>query len=232
MQNAGMTPEYRIISIGTLHAHPLWNEKAALRTGHATTTLISAGDVNILVNPGLPAPALLARLSERTAIQPGQITHVFLTSFEPDHRRALRSFEHAAWLIHEAEREAAKSGYTVTRDEAVEAGDRELAALAEQELALLEQCRDAPDSIAPKIDLFPLPGVTAGNCGLLISLPGSTILICGDAIPTAEHLAQGKVLPHCVSIRQAQESFKEAVEIADVLILGRDNLAFNPLRRM
>ena len=58
-----------------------------------------------------------------------------------------------------------------------------------------------------------------------------TVLVCGDAIPTFEHLSQGKVLPGCVSIETAQESFKEAVENADVLILGRDNLALNPLRR-
>ena len=88
------------------------------------------------------------------------------------------------------------------------------------------------DSIAPRVDLFPLPGVTAGTCGLLLAFPGSTVLICGDAIPTIEHLTQGKVLPTAASIAQAQESFKEAVEIADVLILGRDNLALNPLRRL
>lgn len=227
-----MTPEYRIISIGTLAAHPLWNEKSAVRTGHATTTLISAGDVHILVNPALPAQALLARMSERTPIKSDQITHVFLTSFEQDHRRALRAFEDAVWLVHEPEREAALAGYKITLDEAVEADDQELVTLAEQEIALAQRCQVAPDSLAPKIDLFPLPGVTAGTCGVLLLLPGSTVLICGDAIPTAEHLSQGKVLPHCVSISQAQESFKEAIEIADVLILGRDNIAFNPLRRI
>jgi glyoxylase-like metal-dependent hydrolase (beta-lactamase superfamily II) len=227
-----MTPEYKVISIGTLAAHLLWNEKSPVRTGHATTTLISAGTAQILVNPALPAAALLARLSERSPIRPQQITHVFLTCFEQDHRRALSAFEHAEWLIHEPEREAAMSAYEVTRDEARQADDRELIDLVEREIELLERCRNAPDSIAPSVDLFPLPGVTPGTCGLLIALPGSTALLCGDAIPTIEHLAQGKVLPNCASISQAQESFKEAIEIADVLILGRDNIAFNPVRRL
>ncbi len=231
-----MTPDYRIISIGTLAAHPLWNEKGETRTGHATTTLISVlatrGNVNILVNPSLPPQAMVARLSERAPIGPNDITHVFLTSFDADHRRALSVFENATWLLHEAEQDAAMSGFKVMRAEAKDAGDSELANLIDREIEILEKCETADDSIAHKVDLFPLPGVTAGTCGLLIALPVTTVLICGDAIPTSEHLSQGKVLQHAASIAQAQESFKEAVEIADVLILGRDNLTLNPLRRM
>src|SRR5262245_19772578 len=225
-------PDYRVISIGTLAAHPLWNETAELRTAHATMTLVSAGEAHILVNPGLPAQALVARMSERTPIKPSQITHVFLTSFEQDHRRGLRAFEHATWLIHEAEREAALSGYKVTRAEAVDADDRELIELVDHEIGLLQRCQVAADSIAPSVDLFPLPGMTAGTCGLLLPLPAATVLLCGDAIATSEHLAQGKVLSHCASLSAAQESLKEAVEIADVLVLGRDNLVLNPLRRL
>lgn len=224
--------DYRVISIGTLAAHPLWAERGEQRTGHATTTLISANSAHVLVNPGLPSQALLARMSERTSLEPREITHVFLTSFEADHRRALRAFDHATWLLHEAEREAAASSFRVMREEAADAGDRELSKLLADEVAILERCQDAPDSIASGIDLFPLPGVTAGTCGLLLPLPGSTVLVCGDAIPTAEHLEQGKVLPSCASVAQAQESFREAIEIADVLILGRDNLALNPMRRL
>jgi glyoxylase-like metal-dependent hydrolase (beta-lactamase superfamily II) len=227
-----MPPEFRIISLGTLAAHPLWNERGEVRTGHATTTLITSGQANILVNPSLPPQALLARLSERTSLKPSQITHVFLTSFESDHRRAIRLFEDAAWHLHEPEREAALASITSTRADAMDSGDAELANLIEQEMAILDKCDIAPDSLAPHIDLFPVPGVTAGTCGLLIAMPQLTVLVCGDAIPTFEHLTQGKVLPNCVSIEQAQESFKEAVEIADLLVLGRDNLALNPLRRL
>ena len=63
-------------------------------------------------------------------------------------------------------------------------------------------------------------------------LPTRTVLIAGDAVATIEHLEQGKVLPHCVNLAQAQESFKEAIEIADVIIPGRDNIVLNPLRRI
>jgi len=225
-------PDYRLISIGTLAAHPLWDEKAPSRTGHATTTLIEAGAIKLLVDPGLPAQAMLARLSERTSVRFDEITHVFLTSFQPERRRALRAFESAIWWIGELEKEAALDGLTEQRDEADAAGDHEIRGLAEAEIDQLQRCRIAPDNLAPKVDLFPLPGVTPGTCGLLLALPASTVLICGDAVATAEHLHQGKVLPHCTNLDQAMESFKEAVEIADVLVPGRDNLLFNPLRRM
>jgi glyoxylase-like metal-dependent hydrolase (beta-lactamase superfamily II) len=81
------------------------------------------------------------------------------------------------------------------------------------------------------VDLFPLPGVTAGLCGLLIGEASRTTLICGDAIPTQDHLEQGKVLSTCWNREKAQESFSEAVEIADLLILGRDNAVMNMTRR-
>ena len=223
-------PSYRIISIGTLGAHPLWNERLDVRTPHATTTLVVTDDAKILVNPSLPAPVLLARMSERTSIKPKEITHVFLTSLVADGRRALAAFAGAAWLVHEPEREAAAARLKSGLLDAQQAGETELEERCEQEIGILERCQPAPDRLTPGVDLFPLPGVTPGTCGLLLPLPRATVLICGDAVATEEHLEQGKVLPHCHDVEQAQESFTEAVEIADLLILGRDNITPNPLR--
>lgn len=227
-----MLPTYRIISIGTLEAHPLWNEPAAVRTGHATTTLISVGDDHILVNPALPVQAMAARLSERSQVPADEIDMVFLTSFQPDHRRGLRLFEGSRWLVSEAEKRSAGGALRDARSEAEESGDEELVGHYERELALLERCGVADDSLLPKVDLFPLPGVTEGTCGVLIALPARTVLLTGDAVATIEHLEQGKVLPHVGNLAQAQESFKEAIEIADVLIPGRDNIMLNPMRRV
>ncbi|HRP64390.1 MAG TPA: hypothetical protein PK400_13910 [Phycisphaerales bacterium] len=223
--------DYRIISIGTLAAHPLWNERVDVRTGHATTTLITVGDAHILVDPSLPPQVMLARLAERTPIRPEEITHVFLTSFEPERRRSLSAFEQATWFLHEPEMEGAATALRHRLEEAEEEGDARLEQFFNDQLALLGRCAAAPDSLAPGVDLFPLPGVTPGSCGLLLPLPRMTVLICGDAVATIEHLEQGKVLPTCVDVEQAQESFREAVEIADVLVLGRGEAALNPLRR-
>jgi glyoxylase-like metal-dependent hydrolase (beta-lactamase superfamily II) len=227
-----MLPQFRVISIGTLDAHPLWHDAAPSRTGHATTTLISLGDEHVLVNPSLPAQALAARMSERTPVAIDSVTAVFMTSFQPDHRRGLRLFDAARWLLHEPERQAAAAAFRDSRSEAEEAGDEELVGHYDRELGLLERCEVADDSLMSKVDLFPLPGVTPGTCGLLIALPARTVLIAGDAVATIEHLEQGKVLPSCASLVQAQESFKEAIEIADVLIPGRDNIMLNPMRQV
>lgn len=227
-----MQVEFRVISIGTLATHPLWNEQGQVRTGHATTILIRVGESNILVDPSLPAPVLLARMSERTEVRPEEITHVFLTSFERERLRAITAFDAAEWLLHEPERECARESLDVQLKKAKETGEDELVRLLEVEWNLLDRFQTASDALAPGVDLFPLPGMTPGTCGLLLALPSMTVLVCGDAVATMEHLVQGKVLAQSASLEQAQESFAEAVEIADVLILGRDNIALNPIRRL
>ena len=230
LQPPSVSLNYRVISIGTLAAHPLWEERLETRTAHATTTLIQTDDANILVDPSLPPQALLARLDERSNIKPQQITHVFLTSADVLHRRALAAFSSATWLAHEPELDALQAAFTTQLEEAQRGDEHEIAAAIEQEQEILRNCQPADDSIVEGVDLFPLPGVTPGSCGLLLPLPRATVIICGDAIATAEHLDQGKVLPSCCDIEQAQSSFTEAVEIADLLILGRGNLTLNPLR--
>ncbi len=229
-----MPAEFRVISIGTLASHPMWNDPPGARTGHATTTLISIpkSRTHILVDPSLPPAALLARMSERTPVRAHQITHVFLTSADALHRRALDAFEGATWYAHEDELNTAAGSLPQAISSARAGGDVELAGALERQQAQLARCKPAPDALAPGVDLFPLPGVTPGCCGLLLPLPGSTVLVCGDAVPTIEHLQEGKVLPECADVERARESFAEAIEIADLLILGRDNIAANPVRRL
>jgi len=222
--------DLRVVSIGTLASNDLWNEEAEVRTGHATTTLVRAGDLSLLVDPGLPGQVLEARLRERTGRGLTSITHVFLTSFQHDTARGLDALTHATWWISERERETVgvalagrlKAGIGLEDD-----GDTHT---LERLVAILHRCEPAPDSLATHVDLFPLPGVTSGTTGLLLA-GRETTLICGDAVPTIDHLERGRVLPTCEDQDAAKESFQEAVEIADVLVLGRDNLVVNPTRR-
>ncbi|NIO59098.1 MAG: MBL fold metallo-hydrolase, partial [Acidobacteria bacterium] len=174
--------DYRVISIGTLAAHPLWEERGEVRTGHATTTLVTAGDMHLLVDPSLPPTALLARLGERTPIRASDITHVFLTSADTLHRRGLAAFGSAEWLAGERELTETVAGFE--RQLAESGDDAELSGALRDELAILRRCRPAPDRLHDGVDLFPLPGVTPGCCGLLLSLPQSTVLIAGDAVAT------------------------------------------------
>ena len=220
--------EYRIISIGALSVHDLWQKQGAARTPHATTTLITSGDRTILVDPALPPRAIAARLSERAGLSPDDITDIFLTNFRPAHRMGLATFPDARWLIFEPEREALGQ-YLVSRFQ--EEQDEELKGLFQKEIALLKKTQPAPDQLAPHVDLFPLPGFTPGTCGLLLSLPHATIVVAGDAVPTVEHLQQGRVLRDATDIDQAQTSLIEVVEIADLIIPGHDNIIMNPARR-
>lgn len=225
--------DLRIVSIGALAAHPLWNERAQARTGHATTTLIRSKDRLLLIDPGLPAQALIARLEERANIKPEQVTDVFLTCFKPDVRRAVVAFDQADWWISETEREhvgvmLASRLRELAHDEHA---DEQLKKTMAQDVAILQRCKPAPDQITPHVALFPLPGVTPGMAGALVEDQRHTTLVCGDAVPTVEHLAEGKVLPGCVDVDKARESFTEAVEIADLLVLGRDNIVVNPMKR-
>lgn len=224
--------QFSIVSLGTLAFNPLWNERGPVRTGHATTILITAGARRILVNPGLPAQALTARLSERANIAASDITDVFLTHFVPDTCRGIEAFDSAAWWLSGAEREAVGVALGMQAKRLKETGEeRAVLGALERDLAVLSRCQPAPDHLEDRVDLFPLPGVTPGLCGLLLSHARFTVLICGDAIATEQHLDEGKVLQAAADVDKARESFQEAVEIADLLILGRDNIVVNPTKK-
>lgn len=220
--------DYRIISIGALSVHELWQKQGSARTAHATTTLVRSGDRRILVDPGLPPQVVAARLSERAGLAPEDISDVFLTCFRPAHRWGLAAFPHAKWLIGEAEREAV--GRQLVERFQLE-DDEDAKRFIGEDIATLKRCEPAPDKLAPHVDLFPLPGFTPGTTGLLLSFPGSTVLVAGDAVATQEHLEQGRVLRGAYDVELAQESFREAMEIADVIVPGHDNIVFNPTRR-
>jgi len=220
--------DYRIISIGALSVHELWDKQMEARTPHATTTLVRSEDRVILVDPALPGQVIAARLAERCGLGPEDVTDVFLTCFRPSHRWGITAFPKARWLIAEAERE--QVGVALI-EKLQQEEDEEMRKHIEQDVAVLKRCESAPDKLADQVDLFPLPGYTPGCAGLLLSHVNSTTLIAGDAVATAEHLEQGRVLRGAYDINQAQESFMEAVEIADVIIPGHDNLLLNPTRR-
>jgi glyoxylase-like metal-dependent hydrolase (beta-lactamase superfamily II) len=222
---------FRVISIGTLAANPHWGERGAVRPPHATTTLIVADKMKILVDPSLPAQALVPRLVERAGIGPDQITHVFLTCLNPIHRRGILAFEHAQWLVCEREREAIGVQLVNSIKEAHDANDEDLVKTIGQEIAVVQRTVAAPDKLAVGVDLFPLPGVTPGLAGLLLPGVGATTLVAGDAVPTVEHLSAGQVMSPCYDLEAARESFSEAIEIADWLVCGRDNLIPNQSRR-
>jgi glyoxylase-like metal-dependent hydrolase (beta-lactamase superfamily II) len=198
-----------------------------VRTAHATTSLIRTPDGrHILVDPGLPAVVLKARIGERVGLTPQKIETVFLTNFRPAHRAGVGLFDSAKVLMHENEIDFARRNLEgLIGQSPKEDHDH---ALLEADMKLLDMIRPAPDRLAAAVDLFPLFGYTPGTCGLLVSAPMMTLLIAGDAVPTLDHFLGGQVLPDSDDISAAQESMREVYEIADLIVPGHDNLFLNP----
>ena len=220
-----MAIEYSVISIGTLSRNRLWDESAAVRTAHATTTLITDGDNDkkILVDPSLPGQILEARFNERTGGALADITDVFCTTLRPVHRRGLGLLGAANWWCSQAEMEA-YAHHLQGLLESAERLDSEQAATIEADIEIVRKFKPAPDRLTPQVHLFPLAGASVGSAGLLLVEPTCTVLIAGDAVVTAEHFARGQVWQGCVDTEGALESLQDVIEIADVIIPGHDNI--------
>ena len=218
-----MAIEYSVISIGTLSRNRLWDESAAVRTPHATTTLVTDGDKKLLVDPSLPGNILEARFNERTGGALADITDIFCTTLRPIHRRGLDVLGSAQWWCGETEMET-YSHHLQGLLESAERLDAEQAAAIEADMEIIRRFKPAPDKLTPQIHLYPLPGASIGSAGLLLAEPTSTVLIAGDAVVTAEHFALGQVWQGCSDTESALESLQDIVEIADVIIPGHDNI--------
>jgi glyoxylase-like metal-dependent hydrolase (beta-lactamase superfamily II) len=216
--------ELIIVSIGTLAKNPLWNERVAVRSSHATTTLLKTGAMSLLVDPSLPGDFVEARLLERAGVGCEAITHVFLTNWRPVHRRGLERFGKAVWWMHEAEIEAVTEALDQAEEQAAQQEAKELDALIKKERALLAKVQVAPEELAEGVQLYPLPGYTPGQCGLIVTEATLTTIVAGDAVPTAGHFAAGQVFPDCWDLEKAKESLRELLEIADVIVPGHDNM--------
>ncbi len=220
-----MSIEYRIISIGTLSHNPLWGEKQAVRTAHATTTYVEAGQRRILVDPSLPAQALAARFNERTGRDIQDVTDVFCTTLRPVHRRSINAFEHAEWWTSEMEldnygrhlEDLSKDPSRLREEEAHQVRD---------EQQLLEKFKPAKEKLTPQVNVFALPGPSAGSAGLLLTPPNRTAVIAGDAAITADHVLRGQVWSGCADTQAAMRSLGDILELAEIIIPGHDNVMF------
>ena len=217
-----MTCDYCVVSIGTLAANRLWGESAAVRTSHATTTLVTAEDRLILVDPSLPAGVLQARLNERTGKTFADITDVFCTTLRPVHRRGIDGLAHANWWCSEAELDAYARGLA----EAQGAAGRIHADTdgMDEETELVARFRPCPAQFGRQVSLYPLTGPSPGSAGLLLTPPTQTILIAGDAAITAEHVRRGQVWQGCHDTAAALETLADLLEIAETIVCGHDNV--------
>lgn len=224
-----MSVEFCVVSIGALSRNRLWGEAAAVRTSHATTTAVLAGERVILVDPSLPAAAMGPVFNERTGRQLSDVTDVFCTTLRPVHRRSITAIPGAAWWVHGDE----LSTYQLHLEGLLGTAERLDAAAAanvEADLKLLERFGAAPERFDDQVTVYPLPGPSPGSAGLLLTPPTSTILIAGDAAVTAEHVRRGQVWEGCADVEAAIRSMADFLELADVIVPGHDNVTFAPGR--
>jgi len=219
--------DYCVISIGTLSHNRLWGERAAVRTAHATTTLVRTEDRLILVDPSLPARALAARFGERTGLSIDAVTDVFCTTLRPVHRRSIEALGKARWWTHAQELE----GYRRHLEQLLDTAGRlsgEDEALAQVDLKLLEKFRPAPEKFGEQVHLYPAAGASVGSAGLLLTPPTATVVIAGDAAITREHILRGQVWEGCHDTQAALASLADMLELADQIVPGHDNVVFCP----
>lgn len=224
-----MAVEYSVISIGTLSHNRLWGESAAVRTAHATTTMVVDGAKRILVDPSLPTPALAARFFERTGKQLTDVTDVFCTTLRPTHRRSITAMAKANWWVNELELESYREQLKQMLGSAERLASDDIQTV-HAELDLLERFKPAPDKFTPQVHLYPLSGPSEGAAGLLLTPATSTIIIAGDAAVTADHVLAGQVWEGCFDQQKAMDSLQDLLEMADVIIPGHDNVMISPQR--
>jgi len=221
-----VTVEYTVISIGTLSRNRLWGEGQAVRTAHATTTLIAEAGRLILVDPSLPGPVLDARLHERTGKRVNDITDVFCTTLRPAHRRGVTALPQATWWCSQLELEGYTQGLEAMQQTADRLADDADTLAADRKL--LAGFQAAPQKFGEQISLYPTPGPSPGATGLLLTPATQTIVIAGDAAVTAEHVQRGQVWGGCVDVQAAMQSLTELLELADLIVCGHDNLMLLP----
>jgi len=197
-----------VVAIGDLAKNRYWNEKTPRREEYATATLVRSGKVTLLVDPGWPADVLRSALFYRVGLEPKAVTHVFLTHFDPAHRLGLALFPEAAWWMY---------------DEEITYADAELPPDA-RDRDVLERLKPVPEKLAPGVDLFPTFGHTPGHASLLVYTPTETAIVAGDAVLTRDHFEHADLGDPPWDLVKAKESFRDIVEIADVVVPGHDNL--------
>jgi len=224
-----MSVEYAIISIGTLSHNRLWGESAAVRTPHATTTLVRDEGRTILVDPSLPGAVLAARYGERTGGVPADVTDVFCTTLRPVHRRGIAALDEAKWWADGREIETYRSHLNALLDSAERLDADDVSAI-EADLSLLGRFSPAPERFTRQVQLYPLLGASPGSAGLLLTPATSTIVIAGDAAVTAGHVHAGQVWKGCADPEAAMTSLTDLLELADAIVPGHDNVMFAPGR--
>lgn len=199
--------QWRLLNVGTLSQNRLWGEKEKRRIPYCTMTVLQAGGVVILVDPTRPPAEMPRYLDDACGLSPKQVDIVFLTHFHADHHRGLEAFPNAIWMMSEDE-----IAYWWERT-----------ADGSKEQAVLNRLENAPERLAPGVELFPTPGHTPHHASLLAQAGHRKVLVAGDAVLTRAHCLARVPYADREHVEQARRSIERAIQAADILVPGHDN---------
>jgi glyoxylase-like metal-dependent hydrolase (beta-lactamase superfamily II) len=196
---------WHVLNIGNLSRNCFWGEddSTSRRGAVCTSSLVYDGSTLILVDPPHEARSMASLLDQRCGVNPAQVDMVFMTHAHGDHRMGLESFPNAELLMPEMEL-------------------RELR--IRTDIPLVQRIQGAGTRLTPSTEVIPLPGHTAGLCGLLLDAAEGRVLIAGDAVYTRDHYGTRNAGFNCADRAQALQTYERIAGLADVVVPGHDNL--------
>lgn len=207
-----MPLQWKTLTLGHLSRNKFWGESdnAQYHSVVATTTLVQADGVNILVDPTLPVHQTEALLRRSAGLGREDIHIVFATHYHGDHRVDADAYPNAKQYM-----SAASLADAQTAIEEVRQG-RGVPAF----VVGLEVFAPAPQTLAPGVELYPLPGHTDGNTGLMLDAPEGKVLLAGDTIMGEEYFCAGQGYWFNTSAEKTHASILRAAEDADMVVPG------------
>ena len=211
-----MSLQWKTLTLGHLSRNKFWGESDAAQYHSvvATTTLVQTDGINILVDPTLPVEQTEALLRLHAGLGREDIHIVYATHYHGDHRVDADKYPNAKQYVSAASLQDAQAAIEEVRQ------GRGVPAF----VVGLEDFLPAPEQLAPGVTLYPLPGHTDGNTGLMLTAQEGSVLLAGDTIMGEEYFCAGEGYWFNTSAEKTHESIVRAARDADIVVPGHGDI--------
>jgi N-acyl homoserine lactone hydrolase len=163
-----------------------------VKDSRSTVTLVDTGSKRIVVDTGyLGEDGILTDSLSARGLAPADIDFVVNTHLHLDHCGCNLMFRQSAFYADKKENPPA---YFRSADDGKE--------------------------LVPDVKFLSTPGHTEGSLSVIVKADGKTYAIVGDAIPTVENYETMTPPAINIDLRQAKESMKRILKIADIVVPG------------
>ncbi len=211
-----MSLQWKTLTLGHLSRNKFWGESDAAQYHSvvATTTLVQTEGINILVDPTLPVEQTEALLQLHAGLGREDIHIVYATHYHGDHRVDADKYPNAKQYMSAASLQDAQAAIEEVRQ------GRGVPAF----VVGLEDFLPAPEQLAPGVTLYPLPGHTDGNTGLMLAASEGRVLLAGDTIMGEEYFCAGEGYWFNTSAEKTHISILRAAQDADIVVPGHGDV--------